>query len=633
MGSSSITIASNIASLSAQRRFSTSTSALESVFTRLASGQRINTASDDPAGLAVSASLRADTRIYNQARRNLNDGLSYLNVADATIEGLSGIVVRIQELAEQSANGTLGSTQRASLDAEAQALKAEYMRISETASFNGRKVFDTSASPLALQAGYGANFINTSLGGSTPTGTFGDVHEAGIKEWGGGPQMAFGDINADGITDMVKNILGNGETWLSVGIGNGDGTFKAFGTYRHDGTVTMALGDLNGDGYADLLSTTAGYVHVRMNKGDGTFTSAVSYTATTASIVRIGDFNNDGDLDFVAGGGDNHVLTVRLGAGDGAFGEAVSYEGPHLLTTLDVADVNNDGKTDLISSEKDGWGGGEIHVRLGQGDGTFANPLTIDLEWGSNPLNMSIADFNRDGNLDFAEGTYQYGQGSFVTVQLGNGNGTFSLAKSYKDTSVYNSAKIAAADINGDGKPDIISSAGTPQMFVRFGMGDGTFGSSTTYDYYGTGIYSMALQDLTRDGGPELILAGLNGSSSSTAIYMNLPGGNGVPSLGDISLRTAAGSLNALTSMKTILDGLSSQRGRIGAVQSRLMSAISTLGSTIVEYSAAAGRISDADFATETANLVRQQILQQAGAAVLSQANRAPAVALTLLSS
>ncbi len=102
-----ITLGSNIASLQAQRQLFKTEQNLSTVFERLSSGQRINRASDDAAGLAISESLNTDRRVFNQGIRNLNDGLSVLNIADSTVAELSGIVIRIQELAEQAANGSL----------------------------------------------------------------------------------------------------------------------------------------------------------------------------------------------------------------------------------------------------------------------------------------------------------------------------------------------------------------------------------------------------------------------------------------------------------------------------------------------------------------------------------------------
>ena len=110
-----LTLGTNIASLRSQRQLTRNSSELSTVFERLSSGQRINSASDDSAGLAIADSLRADVRIYNQGVRNLNDGISLLNIADASLDSLTTIVTRLEELASQAANGVYGTAQRAAL--------------------------------------------------------------------------------------------------------------------------------------------------------------------------------------------------------------------------------------------------------------------------------------------------------------------------------------------------------------------------------------------------------------------------------------------------------------------------------------------------------------------------------------
>ena len=115
----SIKIGSNIASIQAQRRLADATDSLSNIFARLSSGQRINKASDDAAGLAIADDLHVKTRVYTQAIRNGNDGISLLNISDSANENVAGIITRIRELAEQSANGTYSNKQRDAIDNEA----------------------------------------------------------------------------------------------------------------------------------------------------------------------------------------------------------------------------------------------------------------------------------------------------------------------------------------------------------------------------------------------------------------------------------------------------------------------------------------------------------------------------------
>jgi len=148
-------IGSQVVSLGAQRRLNATSEAAATSMSRLGSGLRINKASDDAAGLAIATELSSSRKIYAQAIRNINDGISMLTIADAAAENLSVIVTRIQELAEQSANGTFGIEQRKALHAEARALTDEYNRIRSTTTFNGIDVVKGLSDGVLIQAGVG----------------------------------------------------------------------------------------------------------------------------------------------------------------------------------------------------------------------------------------------------------------------------------------------------------------------------------------------------------------------------------------------------------------------------------------------------------------------------------------------
>ncbi len=147
-----ITAASNVASLKAQTTLSRTTQQLSSVYERLSSGLRINKASDDPAGLSLADSLRADSRIATVAIRNANDGISITSIASAGLEQIGSILSRLSELATQSANGVYTNAQRSALSSEFVALGSEIERIAVTTEFNGVKLLSGSNS-VTLQVG------------------------------------------------------------------------------------------------------------------------------------------------------------------------------------------------------------------------------------------------------------------------------------------------------------------------------------------------------------------------------------------------------------------------------------------------------------------------------------------------
>ncbi|MGH0033730.1 MAG: flagellin [Myxococcota bacterium] len=143
----------NVSSLNAQRNLMNTTNSLQRSLERLSSGLRITRAADDAAGLAISEQFRADIRSLGQAQRNANDGISLLQVAEGALDESSSTLIRLRELAVQSANGTLGTDERASLNAEFQALVSEIDRIANVTEFNGTAVLNNSGLQVTFQVG------------------------------------------------------------------------------------------------------------------------------------------------------------------------------------------------------------------------------------------------------------------------------------------------------------------------------------------------------------------------------------------------------------------------------------------------------------------------------------------------
>ena len=151
-----IRINTNIASLNTQRHLYNSTTSFQKSMEKLSSGLRINRAGDDAAGLAISEGLKADIRSLEQASRNAADGISMIQTGEGAMDEISNILVRMKELAEQSATGTLGDTERGYLDAEYTALTAEIDRIAAGTEFNGVMMLDGTGGSVDIQVGIDA---------------------------------------------------------------------------------------------------------------------------------------------------------------------------------------------------------------------------------------------------------------------------------------------------------------------------------------------------------------------------------------------------------------------------------------------------------------------------------------------
>lgn len=282
-------------------------------------------------------------------------------------------------------------------------------------------------------------------------------------------------------------------------------------------TQRVAAADLNGDGKLDLAGTLSleNAISVRLGNGDGTFQAEVDYpTATGPGNLVVRDFNGDGKLDIavVCSG----VVSLLLGNGDGTFQAHIDSPVDSGLTTfgIDAGDFNGDGRLDLVVGYQDP-SSNSVSVLLGNGDGTFQAP--VDYGTGNEPGAVAVADLNHDGKLDIVAANFGVFAGNTVSVLLGNGDGTFQPQVQYNTS--QGALSVIVADFNGDGIPDLAvdcscgngGRCGYPgEISILIGHGDGTFASHVDYaastfpytvdsgDFNGDGILDLMVTDLDR---------------------------------------------------------------------------------------------------------------------------------------
>ncbi|WP_018649461.1 MULTISPECIES: flagellin [unclassified Thioalkalivibrio] len=183
-----LSVATNLLSLNAQRHLRQSQAALQTAFQRLSSGQRINSARDDAAGLAISERFTTQIRGLNQAMRNAQDGISLAQTAEGALGSMTGNLQRIRELAIQAANATLSASDRGAIDREVRQLLAENDRIATQTTFNGRSLLDGSMGTAFFQIGANAGqTLAIDLGNSMRNRFVGDIASA----WSGELEAAF----------------------------------------------------------------------------------------------------------------------------------------------------------------------------------------------------------------------------------------------------------------------------------------------------------------------------------------------------------------------------------------------------------------------------------------------------------
>lgn len=221
-------IRTNVASLNAQRRLGMSTDALNSSGNKLASGERINKAADDAAGLAISENLRADVRSLNQAKRNAMDGVSLVQTAEGGLMETTNMLVRLRELAVQSASDTIGNTERSFLDREYQALKMEIDRIANSTEFNGTRLLvgetgpdmpedlQTGQNPFPLEIQISKDYYPTSdsLEAENPVNII-RVDLGGLNAYSTGENSL--QLNQSVGGEEINGVSTKGEAQLSIG--------------------------------------------------------------------------------------------------------------------------------------------------------------------------------------------------------------------------------------------------------------------------------------------------------------------------------------------------------------------------------------------------------------------------------
>jgi hypothetical protein len=308
--------------------------------------------------------------------------------------------------------------------------------------------FDNDNIPDLAVTNRDSGMVSILLGNGDGTFRNGGNIPAGDSPFG----VTVGDFNGDGKLDLaVTNQFGN--VGVSVLLGNGDGTFQPrvfyplFGVRRPE---PIATADLNNDGNLDLVTANldGAPLSVLLGNGDGTFQNAVNYGSVSfAHFMAVADLTGNGDLDIVVSNISN-ILTVFYGDGTGAFPTSRSFS---VSTALGVAigDVNGDGIPDLVAAS---YPNNQVAVLLGNGDGTFQNPMYYSVGSGQAPWSIVLADFDGDGNLDAATSN----NSGDVSVLLGNGDGSFQRGQTYSAGGGA-AGGFSFGDFNGDGFPDLVT--------------------------------------------------------------------------------------------------------------------------------------------------------------------------------
>jgi flagellin len=679
-------INTNVNSLVAKNAIQGNARNLATAMERLSTGNRINSAKDDAAGLAISSRMNAQTRGLSMAIRNANDGISLMQTTEGALGEVTDILQRMRELAVQSVNGTNNASDRVALNDEVQQLKAEIERIATSTEFNNQKLLDGSYKGRELQIGdkagqvlkvdiasarldaLGLSGAGSAGGSQTLVGgrwAAADFDEGDILI-NGQELKAHDDTGGDDLEDLIDNINENVDNVLASGfnevvaknVGDGVTTDGQF-----DITVT-ALGAGNSTTYEISASENLQELVDNINAEAGGAVSArlndegklVLFNTTGASITVIDASSAASAYD----GGSGFAATSATFAG---FLKLESRDGSPIRIetgeTGTIADIQSLGFNEVTS---DFAVGDDAYTVTGKG-------LTAPTgAWGASDIKINgvaiydenIATTTFAGKLEainaFSNETGVVANGyydevvSITATNLTNIAGTLLVNGVAVTTAVTSGSSVAAyaarinnktsahgvtAEVVNDGAA--LRLTGYVNSVVLTGTA-ATVGGFTAgvVDYAAIRLDSVNNTPIGIELGDDALIAEhgfleanvgaadfqVNGASLGSASGSSLSG---------LDVSSLAGATAAISSIDNAIQTVGASRSKLGAMQNRLDSTVNNLSNIVANTEASRSRIQDTDYASETTALARAQIIQQAATAMLAQANQQPQTVLSLL--
>ena len=355
------------------------------------------------------------------------------------------------------------------------------------------------------------------------------------------PDIASGDLNSDGRTDLVVPSPLADEIIIFLGNSNGVPTRTKLTSV--DGPASAGIGDFNRDGKMDLAIShgefsTAG-VSILIGDGSGGFGPPTNFPIIAWDHMVVADFNNDGNADVFVSPDDAALAQILLGNGTGGLSGGANVSASFSRRAV-PGDFNKDGKLDLATV---GDGSVFVSVILGDGTGSFSAPKTFPVSNGARFL--GTADFNNDTNPDLVTAGHIDG----FSVLPGDGAGNFGASTSVNLG--FPSETITVADFNGDGKPDVAVTGNQSTIAILTGNGNGGFGAPALYRI-NTSALDIVGGDFDGDSKADIAITN---SSFSSLTSMSLFFGDGAGKLRFASVKPVGSSPYAITSGDVNNDG------------------------------------------------------------------------------
>ncbi len=667
-------IANNIAAMNTQRWLGVADTGMKKSLERLSSGYRINRAADDAAGLAISQSFRADIASFKVASRNTSEAKSLLQVAEGAMDQIGNMLTRLKELATQAASANAG-TELGKIDAEKVELLTEIERIANVTEYAGTKLINGTF------GGRSGVFIG---GTATSVNSYGiGVDVAGVADYS---QMikftdaqhstrAFGstggaasdadhayavdsDYNKYTYTDTDTSseiitldihsspVLGSDVTLTltSVNSGNSVTLTVADGpsqTILHTGNATLDFTELgialvNTEGVfdaaeVDLLATDTIRIDATGISGAPTVDSSVAGTVTGTFTVT----DSTDSLITFDKGGSTYTATISNGvAYSNELGLTINLDGDYgaddlnnlTFTIANGAQTSTDTTTIALSMAKTGIDTtGTYNLdRVGStdvftlGNGSITDTGTISgttLTFSNLGITLVGDSALTAANLDNDSLVVTNTGITAISIGASTNTGTYTIAHAGNDITIGNGTSTQVET----GSDDVTSNF--DQLGIKITFGD---------DYAAEALNSLAIF-VEGTNSKDFQVGATNDTNDRISVTIgNVKTGDTGLNIAGLSLLSATDAQSALTTIDNAISSLGDTRGNIGAAMNRLDYAYANLASTIENVQAAESVIRDVDMASEMTDFTKNQILLQAGTAMLAQANMAPQQVLAL---
>jgi flagellin len=669
-------INTNISALSAQKSMSDQITKSEQAIERLSTGLRINHAADDAAGSAIASKMESQVRSLGVAIRNGHDAISMTQTAEGALGEMENILQRVRELSVQAGNNTLSASDRTAIQQEVDALTDEINDIASATNFNGVNLLDGSTTSVNFQVGANASDSLTVDLQSSSASDLGLSGKLGANVFTSG-RVTLGTVNSVD-TDSIKI---NGQDFLAAAV-----TATTASTLTAAAVIAAQINE---------NTATHGAVADAFNRVEGgsmgsDFSMTSDFTITsggTAEVIAIQQSFDDvitainlGVADITASKGENNQLILSNTTGNQIIlsGEshqlgitAATYEGMYTLENIDGSDVKIElgnlangyvQETDATAVHMNLFGLNEVSAGKTKGfavstaiiavtddikiNGIQLGATTVDTaqakaaainaisdQSGVTAKATTIVDLELDFNITAVntsllingvaiEANDLDSVSDFVTEINDQTKGPFGVVASATDEGLLRLTNENGGDIK-------LSPVTVAAFITKVTDGDNISSTLVTSGDHYTIRGNISLT--SEDGG---VIQLTDGTVANTGLAkLGLEGQSEVEGAGSggVNVSSMSGAVAALSSIDSAIEKLSGFRASFGAVENRIDAKINNLTTLKVNTQAAQSRIEDADFAAETTNMTKAQILSQAATSMLAQANASKQNLLALL--